>query len=372
MPKYKTITDAVAKKLKAPNEGQVDHFDSSLPGLALRVSSSGRKTWVYFIVTQASCAACPSMCSPRCLCRQLTPSGSRRETSCRLVEILVAFRKLVPPTSLASPRSGSAGIRRETDQPRSSPACSNERFSPLGSPPDLRHLARDVRDLIDAIVDRGHLRWPAVSTPAFTASSSGPRAATSSTGTRSQNMDNLEERVRRDRVFTDEDSSRSGGRVTSSALMGRIKLLILTGARREEIAKLRRNEIVRQLSRYPGERTKNGEPHIIPLSTAAHPSSATSSRRWLRVRAGLPTGDARKSSTSSQRSKPGTSMIFVARRRLAFRSSASRSRSPRRFWPHQRLSRRHDRRLSTPRLRRREARSARSLGRSRHGPGRGS
>ena len=45
MPKHKTITDAAAKKLKAPKEGQVDHFDSSLPGLALRVSSSGRKTW---------------------------------------------------------------------------------------------------------------------------------------------------------------------------------------------------------------------------------------------------------------------------------------------------------------------------------------
>ena len=44
MPKHKVITDAAADRIKPPKEGQVDHFDSSLPGLTLRVSASGRKT----------------------------------------------------------------------------------------------------------------------------------------------------------------------------------------------------------------------------------------------------------------------------------------------------------------------------------------
>jgi hypothetical protein len=35
------------KRLTAPESGQIDHFDSSYPGLVLRVSCGGRKTWSY-------------------------------------------------------------------------------------------------------------------------------------------------------------------------------------------------------------------------------------------------------------------------------------------------------------------------------------
>jgi integrase len=46
-----------------------------------------------------------------------------------------------------------------------------------------------------------------------------------------------------------------------------LRLLMLTGARREEIAGLRWSEIDPEaaLVRLPGERTKNGRPHDIPL-----------------------------------------------------------------------------------------------------------
>src|SRR6187200_3181727 len=47
MPRLKAITDSAAKRLKAPAKGQVDYFDSSFPGLSLRVSCGGRKTWTY-------------------------------------------------------------------------------------------------------------------------------------------------------------------------------------------------------------------------------------------------------------------------------------------------------------------------------------
>jgi hypothetical protein len=46
MPKI-TLTDAAAKRLKAPAMGQIDYFDSGYPGLALRVSCGGRKSWNY-------------------------------------------------------------------------------------------------------------------------------------------------------------------------------------------------------------------------------------------------------------------------------------------------------------------------------------
>lgn len=46
-------------------------------------------------------------------------------------------------------------------------------------------------------------------------------------------------------------------------------MLILTGARREEISQLRWSEIDGDTIKLSGARTKNGEPHTIPLSAPA-------------------------------------------------------------------------------------------------------
>src|SRR5262245_56320155 len=46
MPKHTSITTAAADRLKAKGD-RVDHFDSSHPGLYLRVSKTGRKTWFF-------------------------------------------------------------------------------------------------------------------------------------------------------------------------------------------------------------------------------------------------------------------------------------------------------------------------------------
>lgn len=47
------------------------------------------------------------------------------------------------------------------------------------------------------------------------------------------------------------------------------RLLILTGARREEITQLRWSEIDGDVVKLEGDRTKTGAPHIIPLSATA-------------------------------------------------------------------------------------------------------
>ena len=47
MPKIRNMTDLTVKRLKTPAKGQVDYFDSSYPGLVLRVSCGGRKVWNY-------------------------------------------------------------------------------------------------------------------------------------------------------------------------------------------------------------------------------------------------------------------------------------------------------------------------------------
>jgi integrase len=48
-----------------------------------------------------------------------------------------------------------------------------------------------------------------------------------------------------------------------------IKLLLLTGQRRSEVAGQRRAEIDGDTWQLPGERTKNGRPHAVPLSHQA-------------------------------------------------------------------------------------------------------
>lgn len=49
-----------------------------------------------------------------------------------------------------------------------------------------------------------------------------------------------------------------------------VRLLILTGQRSDEIAKLRRSEVHDRVLDLPAERTKNGRPHIVPLSDIAY------------------------------------------------------------------------------------------------------
>ncbi len=72
----------------------------------------------------------------------------------------------------------------------------------------------------------------------------------------------------RDRVLDDaelkltwESADAEGG--TAGAL---IKLLILSGARHNEMTELARDEIQVETIELPGERTKNGLPHTIPLT----------------------------------------------------------------------------------------------------------
>jgi integrase len=75
----------------------------------------------------------------------------------------------------------------------------------------------------------------------------------------------------RDRVLSDEELKRvweAAGEI-GWPFGPIIRLLILTGARREEIGGLRWSEIKGDRIELSGDRTKNGKPHIIPLSAPA-------------------------------------------------------------------------------------------------------
>jgi Arm domain-containing DNA-binding protein/integrase-like protein len=44
----RSLTAASVARIKPPKAGQADHFDRGYPGLVLRVSYGGAKTWAYF------------------------------------------------------------------------------------------------------------------------------------------------------------------------------------------------------------------------------------------------------------------------------------------------------------------------------------
>ena len=74
--------------------------------------------------------------------------------------------------------------------------------------------------------------------------------------------------IKRDRVLSDTELAavwKAAGRYWLAIRPG-VRLLILTGARRDEIGALRWSELHGDIIKLSGERTKNGEPHTIPLS----------------------------------------------------------------------------------------------------------
>jgi integrase len=104
-----------------------------------------------------------------------------------------------------------------------------------------------------------------------------------------------------------------------------VRLLLLTGQRRSEVAGMRRSEINERerLWVLPGERTKNGRPHVVPLST-----QATSIIEAIRPIAGsdyvfTTTGDSglggfsRAKERLDQRMKPAKPWTFHDLRRTA-------------------------------------------------------
>jgi integrase len=75
----------------------------------------------------------------------------------------------------------------------------------------------------------------------------------------------------RHRVLTDAELRHLWNALPDTDYGKAVKLLILTGQRREEIGGLRWSEVdfTRGVISLPGERTKNGKPHDVPLSAAA-------------------------------------------------------------------------------------------------------
>jgi integrase len=278
MPKT-ALTDASVKRLKPPKSGQQDIFDRGYPGLCLRVSYGGGKSWTFFYRHGID----PKTGKARLRRMRLGIYPAMSLASAR--EAWRAARNEVllgrdPSQRIETGATDFAGVfyewlKRDQAKNRSHdevkrmietnalPAWGHRRIADIGR--------RDVLDVIDAVVDRGspitacrvhaHLRRLFRWSVGRGIIASNPMA----------DMPRPASVPKRERVLSDHELAAvwRASEQLSGPFKSALRLLILTGARREEIGQLRWSEIDGSEVTLSGARTKNSSPHHIPLSKPA-------------------------------------------------------------------------------------------------------
>jgi len=268
----RTLTATAVERLRAPARGQTDHFDQGYPGLALRVSYGGAKTWVYFYrlfgkQKRLTLGRWPSM--------SLSAAREAWRDARKTIDKGESPQHQRPAAANTFAAVADEWLKRDQAHNRSCALVQRiiERCAlPVWAGRQIATIGRrDINDLIDGVVDRGaiimarrlhaHLhrlfRW-AVGRGII---ETNPMAHLPKPGSE----------VSRDRVLTDAELAQVFKNTTKlRPPFGPIfQLLILTGARRGEITGLRWSEIKDDTIIVGRERTKAGEVHSIPLSPQA-------------------------------------------------------------------------------------------------------
>lgn len=271
MPSLTKLTDAAAARLKPPAKGQIDYFDKHYPGLVLRVSCGGRKAWNYLYRRNGK---------QRRLKLDIYPAMSVAEAHEAWRKARDAVQAGRDPTGPAAPTMDFTSVFEEwlqRDQAKNKSQAIARRYIERDVLPYWQRRSiteigkRDCLDVIDRLADQGkttaarrlhgHLHrlfnWAI-----------GRDIITVNPLTR---VDKPGAVVRRDRVLSDDELVKVWNAATRLGWPHgpAFQLLILTGARREEIGQLRWSEIDNNTIKLEGSRTKNGEPHHIPLSAVA-------------------------------------------------------------------------------------------------------
>jgi hypothetical protein len=162
----KKLTDLFVERAQPPTHGRVEYFDASFPGLALRITATGSKSWCAFYrfhgrLRRFTIGAYPA----------IKPAQARREATAALERLREGFepaeekrtrrdRRSTETDTFAAVahdylerhlRRNSAGSTyKEAKRDLEQNAITNWRIRPLAS------ISRgDVIDLIDGIVARG-------------------------------------------------------------------------------------------------------------------------------------------------------------------------------------------------------------------------
>ena len=267
----RSFTDAAVKRLKPPTTGQVDVFDQGYPGLALRLSYGGNRSWVFFYRINGRLRRMWLGTYPA-----LSLADAREAWRAARKDAQAGKEPTKPrdPTDTDSTFEKALENWLKRDQSSNRTKDAVKRLIDKDATPAWRHrhiadIGRsDVLDVIDAVVDRGSpitaRRLHAHLHRFFTWHTGrgkiplNPMAHLPKPGAE----------TKRDRVLSDQELSavwKAAGEI-GWPFGDAIRLLILTGARREEIGGLKWSEIEGDAIKLGGDRTKNAAPHTIPLS----------------------------------------------------------------------------------------------------------
>jgi integrase len=270
MPK-RPLSDLAVKLAKPPSNGQVDIFDAGYPGFALRVSYGGGKSWVYFYriggrLRRRSLGTYPAVTLAEA--RQLWRDAKQEVSLGRDP----AWRR---SSDLNFESVAREWLKRDQADKKSLKEVTRiveKELIPAWGDRSIRDIRRhDILVLSDAIADRGALtmarRVMAYVHRLF-------RWAKSRDLTEANPASDLPKpgsEKKRDRVLSDAElavvwkTAEEIGWPYGPA----VQLLILTGARRAEISELKWSEIQGDTIKLSSVRTKNAQPHDMPLSVPA-------------------------------------------------------------------------------------------------------
>jgi integrase len=268
----RNLTVVAVERLKPPARGQADYFDGGYPGLVLRVSYGGAKTWTYmYRLHGRQCR----MTLGRWPGMSLAEAREAWRTAHKLVtkgENPASARPVAADTFAAvaadwfkrdQASNRMAGEVKRAIERDIMPAWRDRLISTI--------TRRDAVELIDRVVDRGspvHARRLHAYLHRMFRWSVGRGIIDANPMT---DLPKPGAETKRDRVLSDAELAAVW---KSTDMVGwpfgpAIRLLMLTAGRRDEIGGLRWSEVDGDKIRLERDRTKNGEPHTIPLAPAA-------------------------------------------------------------------------------------------------------
>ncbi|AWN40776.1 tyrosine-type recombinase/integrase [Methylobacterium durans] len=287
MPKLR-LTTAAVERFRPPESGQIEYFDTHLPSFGLRVSYSGTKAWI--VMTRFD--------------RKLARITLGRHPALSLADAREKARHLILHAKAGhDPRHLEAEERRKKDQERRTtyggvaalfmerhvernlrPNTAREYRRILQGPDTQDWCSRpitsltkpDIVDLLQRIEERGS---PAFSNRALAYLSKffnwclEQDLITTNPATRVRPLSTVRSR---ERVLTPDELAWicKGLGEWHSQFAPLFKLLLLTGQRRSEVGGMRWDELRSHgtdeaVWELPASRTKNGQPHFVPLTEQA-------------------------------------------------------------------------------------------------------
>jgi integrase len=271
----KKLTDLIAQNMKLPASGQLDIFDKGFPGLALRLSYGGSRTWIYSFrgyspkagrvtARRATLGSYPAM-------NVKAARDAWRDAHASVQSGRDPTQKASDDTIAGAVEAWLATIPKQRTRVELERAFRRD-VLPLWATRKIADIeARDCLNLIDGIVRRGapvmanrsqdYLSWFFGWAVGRLMIDRNPLAG----------LKRPVKEQSRDRVLDDKElaSVWRASETLGWQFRGALRLAILTGLRREEVSALRWSEIVDGEIRLAAERCKNARAHILPLSKAA-------------------------------------------------------------------------------------------------------